>query len=166
QKILRTIVGKRVSISYDLEDKLWLVTGDRNKIDQVIINLVINARDAIEEDEGAINVGVKNIFLEDSEGLIQKGIPFGAYVNISISDSGSGIPPEITEKIFEPFFTTKGEEGTGLGLATVYGIVKQHNGFIEVHSELNKGTTFDIYLPSILKSEGSDTASEKAAEVD
>jgi len=113
----------------------------------VIVNLAVNARDAM-PDGGKLTVRTANITAEESADLAYKGMPAADYVRIEITDTGTGIPPEIVDKIFEPFFSTKEVgKGTGLGLSTVYGIVKQTGGFVYVDSEAGKGTSFRIFLP-------------------
>jgi two-component system, cell cycle sensor histidine kinase and response regulator CckA len=113
----------------------------------VIVNLTVNARDAM-PDGGSLTVRTSNISTEQAEKLAYKGMPSADYVEIAVTDTGTGIPAEIVEKIFEPFFSTKDVgKGTGLGLSTVYGIVKQTGGFVYVDSKEGQGTTFRIFLP-------------------
>jgi two-component system cell cycle sensor histidine kinase/response regulator CckA len=126
---------------------LWPVKVDVSQFEQVIVNLAVNARDAMPEG-GKLTVRTANVSSEESAHLAYKGMPAADYVRIDISDTGTGIPPEIVDKIFEPFFSTKEVgKGTGLGLSTVYGIVKQTGGFVYVDSEPGKGTSFRIFLP-------------------
>jgi len=123
-------------------DGLGLVRVDPTQLEQVVVNLVVNARDAMAGD-GLLTIATANVTL--GEGHKQ---PPGDYVRLSITDTGSGIPPEILERIFDPFFTTKPEgKGTGLGLSTVYGIIEQHGGFVDVETAPGAGTTFRVYLP-------------------
>ncbi|MCS7203145.1 MAG: ATP-binding protein [Thermodesulfovibrio sp.] len=119
-------------------------------MEQAIVNIVVNARDAMPQG-GILTIETKNVYVEDDYVKSHFDFKKGPYIMLAISDTGVGIPEEIKDKIFEPFFTTKPESGTGLGLSTVYGIVKQHGGNIHVYSELNKGTTFKIYLPQVEK---------------
>jgi PAS domain S-box-containing protein len=140
------VLGKKIRINADLQDNISTIEGDRNQLEQVIINLVVNARDAM-PDGGLIAIKTSEINAEDQHDF-PAYIPPGRYVLLTISDTGCGIPKEITIRIFEPFFTTKERgKGTGLGLATVYGIIKEHKGHITVKSEAGKGTTFEVYLP-------------------
>jgi two-component system cell cycle sensor histidine kinase/response regulator CckA len=120
---------------------------DLNQLEQVVINLAVNARDAM-PDGGKLTVRTANLTSEEAGKLAYKGMPPADYVRIDILDTGTGIPADIVDKIFEPFFSTKEVgKGTGLGLSTVYGIVKQTGGFIYVDSEAGKGTAFHIFLP-------------------
>lgn len=146
-QLLKRIIPERILIEFQPADNLWDVFADSAHIDTIILNLCVNARDAIPND-GKITIKTENITI-DSE-FTKKYIEAttGDYVLIKISDTGTGIHPDILPHIFELFFTTKKQgEGTGLGLATVYGTVKQNNGFITVESTVGKGTTFTIYLP-------------------
>ena len=126
---------------------MWPVKLDPSQVDQIMANLCVNARDAI-TDVGRMSIETKNISFDEEYCADHAGFVFGEYVMLAVSDDGSGIAPEALDNIFEPFFTTKGlDQGTGLGLSTVYGIAKQNNGFINVYSEPEKGTTIKIYLP-------------------
>ena len=120
---------------------------DPSQVDQIMANLCINARDAIES-AGKLTIETKNVFFDDSYCAVHTEYQRGHYVMLALSDDGRGISQEDLEHIFEPFFTTKEVgKGTGMGLATVYGIVKQNNGIVDVESEPGQGTTFRIYLP-------------------
>jgi CheY-like chemotaxis protein len=144
-KMIRRIIGEDIKTVLIPEANLWSVMVDPAQIDQILANLCVNARDAI-EGVGRITIETQNITIDDSC-YVSNFIP-GEYVMLSVSDDGCGMDKDIIKNIFEPFFTTKEMgKGTGLGLATVYGIVRQNNGFINVYSEPNKGTTFKIYLP-------------------
>jgi len=146
-KMLQRLIGEDIHLSWQPGAELWPVKMDPSQIDQLLANLCINARDAI-AGVGRISIQTKNVICDEAccYGILDCSP--GSYVLLSISDDGSGIDPEIMSHIFEPFFTTKPQgQGTGLGLATVYGIIKQNRGFINVKSEQDKGTTFDIYIP-------------------
>ena len=146
-KILRRLIGEEIELIWKPGGQLWPVNIDPSQIDQILANLCVNARDAI-EGVGRLSIQTECVSMDEAECLDMPGCVPGDYVLLSVRDDGAGMPPEILEKIFEPFFTTKEVgKGTGLGLATVYGIVKQNNGFITATSELGQGTTFQIYLP-------------------
>ena len=145
--LLGRVLGEKVELKISHSRDLGLVLVDIHQFEQVIINLAVNARDAM-PNGGTLIVKTKNISEEESRSILREPMPAGEYVVCEVSDTGSGIPPEIVEKIWEPFFSTKEVgKGTGLGLSTVYGIVKQTGGFIFCDSEIGKGTTFSIYLP-------------------
>ena len=145
--LLRRLIGEKVKLDLVHGRDLWPVKVDVSQFEQVIVNLAVNARDAM-ADGGKLTVKTANVTPEESAQLAYKGMPAADYVRIDISDTGTGIPADIRDKIFEPFFSTKEVgKGTGLGLSTVYGIVKQTGGFIYVDSEEGKGTAFHIFLP-------------------
>ena len=145
--LLRRLIGEKVKLDLVHGRDLWPVKVDVSQFEQVIVNLAVNARDAM-PDGGKLTVRTGNVTSEDSGHLAYKGMPPADYVRIDVADTGTGIPAEIVDKIFEPFFSTKEVgKGTGLGLSTVYGIVKQTGGFIYVDSEANQGTSFHIFLP-------------------
>lgn len=145
-KMLRRLIGEDIDLAWLPEADGWPVKIDPSQIDQILANLCVNARDAI-TDVGKVVIETKNISFDEDYCANHTGFVPGEYVMLAISDDGSGIEPEILDKIFEPFFTTKGMgKGTGLGLATVYGIVKQNNGFINIYSEPDQGTTLKVYL--------------------
>ncbi|MDI6713410.1 MAG: response regulator [Thermodesulfovibrio sp.] len=141
KEMIEKIIGEDIEIIYSLAEDLHSIKADKTQITQVIMNLVTNARESMPQG-GKIYISTANIDL--SEKYYQ--LPAGSYVVLNITDTGTGMSKEVMEHIFEPFFTTK-EKGTGLGLATVYGIIKQSNGHISVYSEVGRGTTFKIYLP-------------------
>jgi len=146
-KMLRRLIGEHIDLGWHPGLNLWKVKIDPSQVDQLLANLVVNARDAIET-SGRISIEISNTACDASFRLEQPDWVAGDYVMLTVSDNGCGIRKEALGSIFEPFFTTKKEgHGTGLGLATVYGIVKQNNGFISVYSEPGQGTTFRIYLP-------------------
>ena len=145
--LLRRLIGEKVKLELVHGRDLWPVKVDVSQFEQVIVNLAVNARDAM-PDGGKLTVRTANITTAQAADLAQKGMPAADYVMIEVGDSGTGIPPEIVDKIFEPFFSTKEVgKGTGLGLSTVYGIIKQTGGFIYVDSREGVGTSFRIYLP-------------------
>jgi len=146
-KMFKRVIGENISITYSYEEELQYIHGDTGQLEQVFMNLCINSRDAI-EGSGSITLKTRNISIDDYWPCFDNSIPPGSYVMVGITDTGAGIPAENISHIFEPFFSTKDKNrSTGLGLATVYSIVKQHNGFIDVHSLEDKGTTFSIYFP-------------------
>ncbi len=149
EKMLVRLIGENVEILMVAEPDLWQVEIDPSQMEQVIINLAVNARDAM-PNGGKLTIQTANTYLDDSyfsEHNIFEDQP-GSYVMVAVSDTGSGMDKETQEHIFEPFYSTKEKgKGTGLGLSTVYGIVKQNKGFIWVYSELGQGTTFKIYMP-------------------
>jgi len=145
--MLKRVIGENISLSFNPDQNLNYIHGDAGQLEQIFMNLCINSRDAI-EGTGTITIKTKNITTDEYWSCYDNRIPPGSYVMLSISDTGSGIPDECIGQIFEPFFTTKDKNrGTGLGLATVYSIVKQHNSYIDVHSIKGKGTTFSLYFP-------------------
>ncbi len=146
-KMLERLIGEDITITTHLEPDIWTVRVDKGNIEQVIMNLVVNARDAMPEG-GRINIKAENVILEEED---CKAIPEsrpGRFVCLSVEDTGEGMDKETMRHIFEPFFSTKEVgKGTGLGLSVVYGIVKQHEGWINVESEVGRGSTFKVYLP-------------------
>jgi two-component system cell cycle sensor histidine kinase/response regulator CckA len=153
EKMLPRLLGEDIDVSVSLDPQLGNVKADQSQIEQVIMNLAVNARDAMPSG-GKLEIKTANVEMDYAFTRDHPGSNTGSYVMLAISDSGSGMTPETITHIFEPFFTTKGVgEGTGLGLATVYGVVKQSNGYIWVVSAPNKGATFEIYLPRHLDSE-------------
>jgi two-component system, cell cycle sensor histidine kinase and response regulator CckA len=145
--LLRRLIGEKVKLDLVHGRDLWPVKVDVSQFEQVIVNLAVNARDAMPEG-GKLTVRTANVTSEDAGRLSYKGMPPADYVRIDVADTGTGIPADIVDKIFEPFFSTKEVgKGTGLGLSTVYGIVKQTGGFVYVDSEADKGTAFHIFLP-------------------
>jgi two-component system cell cycle sensor histidine kinase/response regulator CckA len=149
EKLLQRLIGEDIYMVTDLEAGLGMVEADPGQIEQVIINLVVNARDAMPLG-GKLSIETANVDLDESYAHRDVNFQSGSYVLLAVSDNGVGMDEEIQTHIFEPFFTTKGSsQGTGLGLSTVYGIVKQSGGYIWVYSEPKWGTTFKIYLPLV-----------------
>lgn len=148
--MLKRLIGEDIDLAWVPGSDVWHVNVDPTQIDQLLANLCVNARDAI-NDVGKITIETANLVFDDSFCEDHPGIKAGEYVLMAVSDNGCGMSAETQANIFEPFYTTKGEgKGTGLGLATVYGIVRQNSGFINVYSEPGEGTTFKIYLPRYL----------------
>tara|TARA_R110002073_G_scaffold105244_2_gene238238 strand:- start:509 stop:1828 length:1320 start_codon:yes stop_codon:yes gene_type:complete len=145
--LLNRLVGERLQLKLVYEGDLGSIRADKRQLEQVLMNLVVNARDAMAEG-GTILIATKPVTITEDMRRDRAVVPAGHYSMIRIEDSGCGIPPERLQKVFEPFFTTKGVgKGTGLGLSTVYGIVKQSGGFIFVDSEVGKGSVFSLYFP-------------------
>lgn len=156
-KLLRRLIDADIPLETHLATDAWPVKADRTQLDQVLMNLVLNARDALPDKGGRIEVRCMNTVVGTDDPRRRNVMPPGKYLCISVTDNGSGMTEEVQQRIFEPFFTTKGVgAGTGLGLATAYGIVKQSGGFIWVDSAPNAGTTFSVYFPP----------AEEAAKVD
>lgn len=151
EKTLKRIIGEDINLILRIEDNLWHILSDASQMNQTLINLAVNARDAM-PDGGTLFIELSNIEYDPDLIMLNPATKNDRYVLISVSDTGQGIDKEILPNIFEPFFTTKGlGKGTGLGLSTIYGIVRQNLGFIHVSSEPGLGTTFKIFLPAIQK---------------
>jgi len=147
-KMLRRLIGEHIELVLKPGDKPRMVHADPGQMEQVIMNLCVNARDAM-SDGGRITIEISGVILDASFCADQPWARPGEYVLLSVSDTGVGIPIEFQERIFEPFYSTKAAgKGTGLGLATVYAIIHQHGGSVQVDSEPGNGTTFRIYLPA------------------
>ncbi len=147
--MLGRLIGENIDIRMMLHTKSANIKADAGQIEQIIMNIAINARDAM-PNGGRLTIETDTIELDEEYCKAHKDVSPGSYVMLIMTDTGQGMPPEIMEKVFEPFFTTKEKgTGTGLGLATVYGIVKQHKGQIYVYSELGSGTTFKLYFPEV-----------------
>ncbi len=146
--LTRRVLGEHIEIAFTAGDELGLVRGDPGQLEQVILNLCVNARDAM-PGGGRLSLVLERVDISPEQVRAWSWARPGRHVRLSVSDTGSGIPPEVLERIFEPFFTTKPTgKGTGLGLSVVQGIVQQHGGFLGVYSEVGLGTTFHVFLPS------------------
>jgi signal transduction histidine kinase/CheY-like chemotaxis protein len=149
EKVTKETFPRNIEIMTDIQKDLFTVSGDATQLHQVIMNLCVNARDAM-PDGGILNISAENFFIDENYARMHTEAKVGSYVIISVSDTGTGIPPKILDRIFEPFFTTKEfGKGTGLGLSTALAIVRSHCGYINVYSEGGKGTTFRVYLPAV-----------------
>jgi len=149
-KLLRSTLPTDIEIKEDIAKDVGVVNADPTQMQQVIMNLCINAGHAMQEEGGILAVGLANVELDDIAAAQYLDMSPGPYLKLSVSDTGYGMVPDVKERIFEPFFTTKAPgEGTGLGLSVVHGIVKSHGGTITVYSEPGKGSTFHVYLPLI-----------------
>ncbi len=156
KKMLQPLIGEKIELKMSLADDVGPLHADPTMIQQVVMNLCINARDAMPSG-GALLIRTEDAALAAEDCQARPDCKPGRYARLTVSDTGTGIPPDVLKRIFEPFFSTKGiGKGTGLGLAMVYGAVQQHRGMIRVHSEPGHGATFEIYLP----------VAEKAAQAD
>jgi two-component system, cell cycle sensor histidine kinase and response regulator CckA len=149
-KVMRQTFPKNITISTDIPTtNLWTVSADATQLHQVLMNLCVNARDAM-PDGGKLGLAIANQFIDEAYTRMNLDAHVGSYVVITVADTGTGIPTKVIDRIFDPFFTTKEQgKGTGLGLSTVLGIVKGHGGFVQVYSEIGSGTQFKVYLPAI-----------------
>ncbi|HXG55825.1 MAG TPA: ATP-binding protein [Vicinamibacterales bacterium] len=148
ESLLARLVGEDFQVRIDLQPDLYTVLADPGQIEQVLMNLAVNARDAM-PDGGTLSISTANVTI-DAEHNSRPGLQPGEYATLEVTDEGTGMTERVCAQIFEPFFTTKEQgKGTGLGLATVYGIVKQSGGGIYVDSREGQGTTFVIYLPRV-----------------
>lgn len=147
KQVAKQTFPKSIEINTDIPQNLWTISGDVTQLHQVLMNLCVNARDAMPQG-GTLTISASNLKVDEQYAQMNLDAKPGFYIVINVSDTGMGIPPEILDRIFDPFFTTKeAGKGTGLGLSTVISIIKSHGGFIDVNSKLGKGTKFKVYLP-------------------
>ncbi|HNS44177.1 MAG TPA: response regulator, partial [Alphaproteobacteria bacterium] len=158
--LLRRLIGVNIELNLVHGQDLGLVKVDSGQMEQVLVNMAVNARDAM-PDGGSLTITTSHFHNEDSMTFGQDTMPVGDWIRIDVTDTGTGIPPDILARIFEPFFTTKDVgKGTGLGLATVYGIIRQTGGYLGVDSTVGKGTTFRVYLPCVTEEEAKEEIKE------
>ncbi len=163
--LMARLLGEKIKLEVIHGRDLWFVKTDLNQFEQIVVNLAVNARDAM-NGAGQLTIRTRNVTQDEVVALNEKMLPVAEWVLVEVEDTGSGIPAEIMDKIFEPFFSTKEVgKGTGLGLSTVYGIVKQTGGYIFVDSEVGKGTTFRIFLPRHIPEEKAAAVAEPEAPV-
>ncbi len=149
KQIAKETFPKSIEICTNLPQNLWTVSGDATQLHQVLLNLCVNARDAMPHG-GTLSISAENLFIDENYAGMNLDARTGSYLVITVTDTGMGIPAEILDRIFEPFFTTKEVgQGTGLGLSTVIGIIKSHGGFVKVYSEVGRGTQFKVFLPAV-----------------
>ncbi|GAB4368132.1 MAG: hypothetical protein Kow00121_07000 [Elainellaceae cyanobacterium] len=149
KQIAEKTFPKSIELLTDVDPELWLVSGDATHLHQVLMNLVVNARDAM-PNGGKLTIAAENLFVDEYYARMNLDASVGSYIKVTVKDTGTGMSAEIADRIFEPFFTTKEiGKGTGLGLSTVRGIVKSHGGFIDVSSKVGEGTEFKVFLPAV-----------------
>lgn len=164
-RLLHRLLGSNILLKIDLDQNLVYIKADPGQIEQIIVNMAVNARDAM-PNGGSLTISTRNTTIRSYELGSDHEVPPGRYAEIIISDTGTGMPQQVVEKIFEPFFTTKSpDKGSGLGLATSYGIIKQHNGHITVNSIEGKGTTFHIFLPETIERHSSHDEAQQPVEL-
>ena len=148
EKLLRRTIGEHVELVTSLGHDIWSILADPGQMEQVLVNLAVNARDAM-PGGGSLLIETENLDVDEGYAAMRPDVESGRYVCLRVSDTGEGMRADVVERAFEPFFTTKPEgEGTGLGLATVYGIVRQAGGYTQIYSEPGLGTTFTVLLPA------------------
>ncbi len=160
EEIARSTFPKNITLRIQLTPDLWPVVGDPTQLNQVLLNLCVNARDAM-PNGGQLTLTASNAVIDEQYAVMNKEVASGRYVRVEVTDDGMGIAPDLIDRIFEPFFTTKAVgQGTGLGLSTTQGIVRSHGGFLSVYSEPGKGSTFKVYLPARIEGASSVAADE------
>ncbi len=165
-KVMNQTFPKNIDIKTHFAPELWTVQGDATQLHQILLNLCVNARDAMSPGGGTLRVSIENVEVDQQLASMNPGATMGPHVCFSVNDTGSGMTPEVMEKIFNPFFTTKEQgKGTGLGLATVIGIVKGHKGFLSLQSEVGIGTTFKIHLPANREARTEEKQAENLADL-
>jgi two-component system, cell cycle sensor histidine kinase and response regulator CckA len=158
KQIINQIFPKFIEFTTNIPTDIWAISGDATQLHQVLINLAVNARDAM-PNGGELNITATNLVIDETFARMNIEARVGEYVCINVSDTGAGIPPEVLERIFEPFFTTKEiGKGTGLGLSTAIGIIKSHHGFVTVSSQVGKGTQFKLFFPAVTEVQSSPVA--------
>jgi signal transduction histidine kinase len=161
--LLRSAVGETIEIKVAADDSLWPCKVDPHQLESAILNLAINARDAMPSG-GTLTIKTTNVSIDDDYAAAQVDVAQGAYVMIAVSDTGTGMPKDVIDHVFDPFFTTKDVgQGSGLGLSMVYGFVKQSGGQVTIYSEVEKGTTIKLYLP---RSDGSELSPNQEEQED
>jgi hypothetical protein len=162
QQIIKETFPKSIEVFSQISPNLWTVSADATQLHQVLMNLCVNARDAM-PNGGNLIISAENLLVDENYAKMHIDAKEGAYVVVTVTDAGTGIKPQVLERIFEPFFTTKDPgKGTGLGLSTVLGIIKSHDGFINVYSEEGRGSQFKVYLPA---QDAAETIEEKEQEL-
>jgi CheY-like chemotaxis protein len=152
-KVIRETFPKSITLEQQFPENLWIIQADPTQIHQVLLNLCVNARDAM-PDGGRLTIAAENLVTDAAYSALNPEASPGPYIVIQVGDTGAGIPPQVIQKIFDPFFTTKEMgKGTGLGLSTVLGIVKSHGGFVQVDSRVGEGSQFKVYLPALADGE-------------
>lgn len=165
ERMLKRVIGEDIRLDFARGERLWTISADADQIHQIVMNLAVNARDAMPHG-GRMTIETRNVVFDQESAEIYAPLAPGEFVMMSVTDTGVGMDDVTQARIFEPFFTTKGVgRGTGLGLATVYGIVKQNNGYIWVNSEIGHGTTFKVYFPRVCK-ESEASADADSTELD